>query len=62
VTGPRYVHMLKNFLNPELVHSPITVEKFFKQDGATSHTKRDSMAAVRNLFPHHVISRYADIT
>ena len=28
----------------------------------TSHTARDSMAAVRNLFPNHVISRYGDIT
>ena len=27
-----------------------------------SHTARDSMAAVRNLFPNHVISRYGDIT
>ena len=26
------------------------------------HTARDSMAAVRNLFPNHVISRYGDIT
>jgi len=27
-----------------------------------SHAARDSMAAVRNLFPNHVISRYGDIT
>jgi hypothetical protein len=62
VTGPRYVHMLVNFLGPDLGRHPVTEETFFQQDGATSHTARDSMAAVRNLFPNHVISRYVDIT
>jgi hypothetical protein len=62
VTGPRYVHMLENFLGPELARHPVTEEKFSKQDGATSHTAPDSMAAVRNLFPNHVISRYGDTT
>ena len=56
VTGPRYVHMLENVLGPELAHHPVTEETFFQQDGATSHTARDSMAAVRNFFPNHVIS------
>jgi hypothetical protein len=54
VTGPRYVHMLENFLGTELARHPVTKEMFFQQDGATSHTTRDSMAAVRNLFPNHV--------
>jgi hypothetical protein len=62
VTGPHYVHMLENFLDPELACHPVTEETFFQQDGATSHTARDSMAAVMNLFPNHVISRYGDIT
>ena len=62
MTGPRYVHMLENFLGPELACHPVVVETFFQQDGATTHTARDSMAAVRNLFPNHVISRYGDIT
>jgi hypothetical protein len=62
VTGPRYVHMLENFLGPELARHPVSEETFFQQAGATSHTARDSMAAVRNLFPNHVISRYGDIT
>jgi hypothetical protein len=62
VTGPHYVHMLENFLGPELARHPVTEETFFQQDGATSHTARDSMAAVRTLFPNHVISRYGDIT
>jgi hypothetical protein len=62
VTGLHYIHMLENFLSPELVCHPVTKETFFQQDGTTSHTTRDSMAAVRNLFPNHVISRYGDIT
>ena len=49
VTGPRYVHMLENFLGPELARHPVTEETFFQQDGATSHTARDSKAAVRNF-------------
>ena len=61
VTGPRYVHMLENFLGLELACHPVTEETFFQQAGVTSHTARDFMAAVRNLFPNHVISRYGDI-
>jgi len=38
VTGPRYVHMLENFLGPELARHPVTKETFFQQDGAMSHT------------------------
>ena len=53
--------MLENFLGPELARHPVT-ETFFQQDGTMSHTAQDSMAAVRNLFPNHVISRYGDIT
>jgi len=38
VTG-HYVHMMGNFLGPELApHHPVTQEMFFQQDGATSHT------------------------
>ena len=62
MTGQCYVHMLKNFLGPELARHPVTEEMFFQQDRATSHTAQDSMAAVRNLFPTVVISRYGDIT
>jgi len=54
--------MLEDFLGPELACHPVTKEKFFQQDGATIHTARDSMEAVRNLLPNHVISRYGDIT
>jgi hypothetical protein len=49
-------------LGPGLADHPVTEETFFQQDGAMSHTAWDSMAAVRNLFPNHFISRYGDIT
>jgi len=54
--------MLENFLGPELARHPATEETFFQQDRAMSHTARDSMAAVSNLFRNHVTSRYGDIT
>jgi len=63
VTGPHYIQILGNFIGPELApHHPVTKEIFFQQDGAICPTARDSMAAVRNLFPNHIISRYGDIT
>jgi hypothetical protein len=43
--------MLEIFLGPELARHPINEETFFQQDGDTSHTARDSMAAVRHMFP-----------
>ncbi|PNF20638.1 hypothetical protein B7P43_G04273 [Cryptotermes secundus] len=61
VTRPRYVHMLDSLLAPALSRLPVKEERFFLQDGATCHTARASMAAVNNLFPNHVISRYGDI-
>ena len=36
-------------------------DTWFQQDGATSHTARCSMDAVRRLFPTHIVSRYGDI-
>ena len=35
VTGQCYVHMLENFVGPELARHPVTKETFFQQDGAT---------------------------
>jgi len=32
VIGPRYVHMLENFLGPELARHPVNEETFFQQD------------------------------
>ena len=50
-----------NLVAPQLTCVPVNEEIFFQQDGATSHTARDSIRVVGNLFCKHVISRYGDI-
>ena len=35
---------------------------WFQQDGATAHTAKASMTAVRAAFPNHVIPRFGDLT
>lgn len=59
----RYVAMLETFVAHELRNFPQVIENtWFQQDGATSHTARISMAAVRQLFGNRVISRNGDIS
>lgn len=60
VTSARYVEMLQTFFTPRL-HDLNIENMWFQQDGATSHTARQSMAAVRQLFGRRVISRNGDI-
>jgi hypothetical protein len=36
-------------------------EMWFQQDGATAHTAKASMTAVRQMFPQHVVSRFGDV-
>ena len=62
VTSNRYVEMLQSFVAPALNSFPQLHEAWFQQDGATSHTARQSMAAVRELFGNRVISRFGDIS
>ena len=40
---------------------PQLQEAWFLKDGATSHTARQSMAIVREMFGNRVISRFGDI-
>ncbi|PNF38720.1 hypothetical protein B7P43_G14368 [Cryptotermes secundus] len=63
VTSERYVTMLETFLAARIHSVPNTdIENtWFQQDGATAHTARVSMAAVRHLFGNRVISRNGDI-
>jgi hypothetical protein len=53
--------MLQTFVAPALNNFPQLHEARFQQDGVTSHTARQSMAAVRELFGNHVILRFGDI-
>jgi len=63
VKSERYVAKLRNFCEPELRRRGIDLPSvWFQQDGATAHTARASMSALRKMFPHHVISREGDGT
>ena len=62
VTKDRYVEMPQSFVAPALNNFSQLHEAWFQQDGATSHTARQSMAAVRELFGNRVISRFSDIS
>ena len=61
VTSDRYVEMMQSFVAPALNNFPQFHEAWFQQDGTTSHTARQSMADVRELFGNRVISRFGDI-
>lgn len=63
LTSERYVNMLETFLAPRLHTFPnLDIQHtWFQQDGATSHTARQSMAAVKRLFGDRIISRNANI-
>jgi hypothetical protein len=51
VNSGHCVHMLHNFLAPELNTRGINQQTlWFQQDGATAHTARASMAVVRECF------------
>ena len=61
VNSELYVTMLEGFVEPQLRRlgiDPTAVH--FQQDGATTHTARNSMAVVREMFGT-VISRFGDI-
>ncbi|KAK9888535.1 hypothetical protein WA026_000781 [Henosepilachna vigintioctopunctata] len=62
VTSARYVDMIRNFFGPQLQqcghYNRLT---WFQQDGATSHTTNNSLAALHELFQEKVISRRGDI-
>jgi hypothetical protein len=62
VTVEHYVAMLNEFLLPELCrhHNDIRLV-WFQDNGTTSHTARNSMQTVQEMFPGHVISRNGDV-
>jgi hypothetical protein len=63
VTYARYVLMVQNFVTQELTQFPQMNENtWFQQDGATSHTARNSINVMQQLFPHHIISRFGNIS
>jgi hypothetical protein len=60
VTSDRDLVMLQEFLYEELHQWRVDMRLvWFQQDGATAHTARIYMQAVREMFPKHVMSRFA---
>ena len=60
VNGKRYRTMLTDYVLPEIQahgHGKL----WFQQDGATSHTARETMNLLRNHFGEHLISRFATV-
>jgi hypothetical protein len=63
VTSARYVHMIQNFVTQELAQYPhVNENMWFQQGGATSHIARNSINVVQQLFPHHIISSFGNIS
>jgi hypothetical protein len=62
VNSGRYVHVLHNFLAPEINRCGINQQTmWFQQDGAIAHIARASMSVVQEMFPGHVISQRGDL-
>ena len=60
VNSDRYVNMLQDFFFPRVDELDLG-DTWFQQDGATAHTSRASMAALREHFPEHLISIRGDL-
>ena len=60
VNAERYLQMLIEYLFPKVVEKGMDTFHF-QQDGATCHTARISMPALRNKFPGKLISKFGDI-
>lgn len=62
VTSERYRQMITEFFLPEVRRKRIPIRRvWFQQDGATAHTARISMEAIRPVFRGRIISRFGDI-
>ena len=61
VTGEKYRSMMRNFMIPEIEKQGLVQDFWFQQDGATSHTARETMALLREHFPGRLISRFGDV-
>jgi hypothetical protein len=63
LTSDWYVHVVNDFLLPDLRRRDIDLVTFwFQQDGATAHTARQSMNTLRTMFEYHIFSLYCDIS
>lgn len=60
VNGDRYRTMITDYLLPEIEARGLN-ELWFQQDGATSHTARQTMDLLRNRFGEHLISSFGPV-
>ena len=61
VNEARYKEMLEYFLWSELEGKDLH-DKWFQQDGASSHTTSENIDVLRTRFPGRVISRFGDVS
>lgn len=58
----RYAEVLRNFFETDLLRRRADPRATCsQQDGATTHTVKSSMNALRQMFPQHIISLYGDV-
>lgn len=63
VTYDRYVHVVSEFLLPELRRHDVDLTTcWFQQDGATTRTAGQSMNTFKTGFEHRIIYHYGDIS
>jgi hypothetical protein len=62
ISAECYTNMLEHFLAPIINCLPQHEALWFQQDRATAHTACISMTTICNLFPHRVISWFADVS
>ena len=55
-----YRQMIHEYLLPQLEDLDMQ-NSWFKQDGATPHTARETMAILRAAFPGRLIPRFGDV-
>lgn len=62
VNGERYRIMIREFLIPRIKRQRALRNTWFQQDGATSHTARETMALLKKTFPNRLISRFGNVS
>ena len=61
ITGEKYRSKIRNFMIPEIERLELN-HACFQQDGATSHTVRETTALLKEHFPARLISRFGDLS
>lgn len=57
-----YTEMIQNFLVPNKQLLGLEIKLWFHQEGVNTHMVDMCKAALRRLFPGHLISRFGDVS